>query len=201
MIHVFEPYGILTCPTPSQPGVDILSGSCLPSLHHFHGPADDRLCQLDGLLVLLLRHGLCEAGIPGLECIAREHNGVLNGLGDIQAVLPKACDELLKVVYIAKEPAIMKIHAFEGFLPRLLGVEAEIFVKTTRGRGARANARSPRARAGHSWGEPGISLSWGTVELSSLPDRRTQHQRGIVSMFADIAFGCHYDVLSESKPL
>jgi hypothetical protein len=172
----------------------------MSSLDHLVGPADDRLCQLDGLPVLLLGHGLGEAGIPGLECIAREHHGVLHGLRDMQAVLPEACDEILKVMYIAKGLSTMKIHRFEGFLRCLLGMEAEIFIKQPMGKGARANARSPRARASHSWGEPGIGLSWGTIELSSFPERRTQYQRGIVSVVVDVALGCYYDVLSEAKP-
>jgi hypothetical protein len=57
-------------PTPSQPGIFSLWGSCLSSLGHLLGPADDRLRQLDGLLVFLLGHGLGEAGVPSLECIA-----------------------------------------------------------------------------------------------------------------------------------
>jgi hypothetical protein len=39
--------------------------------------------------------------------------------------LLQACDDLLKVVYIEKGPATMKIHRFEGFLGRLLGMETE----------------------------------------------------------------------------
>jgi len=46
------------------------------------GPVDDCLRQLDGLPILLIGHGLGESGIPSLECIAREHNGILHGLGD-----------------------------------------------------------------------------------------------------------------------
>jgi hypothetical protein len=53
----------------------------------------------------------------------------------MQAVLPEACDELLKVMYIAKGPSTMKIHRFEGFLRCLLGMEAEIFIKATNGQG------------------------------------------------------------------
>jgi hypothetical protein len=132
-----------------QAGVYILWGSCLSSLDHLFSPADNRLRQLDGLPVLLLEHWLSEAGVSGLECIAREHNGVLHGLGDTQAVLPQACDELFKVVYIAKCPAIMKIHRFEGFLRRLLGMEAEIFVKT-----ARRQRRASQCQVATSTGQP-----------------------------------------------
>jgi hypothetical protein len=36
-------------------------------------------------------------------------------------------------VYVEKGPAPMKIHRFEGFLGRLLGMEAKILVKAAKG--------------------------------------------------------------------
>jgi hypothetical protein len=52
-------------------------------------------------------------------------------------------------VYIAKEPDVMKIHGFEGFLRRLLGMEAEIFVKATKGQG-----RASQCQVATSTGQP-----------------------------------------------
>ena len=91
-------------------------------------PHHNRLGVTQRLLVFLLGHRFCRAGVARFPREARQDHGTINLGGDRGALLAQTRDEFVQVVCVAEGPSVVLVNRLQSLLGRLLRVEAQILV-------------------------------------------------------------------------
>jgi hypothetical protein len=102
-------------------------GGDLGSRNERFRPNDNVLADADGVVILRLGDLRRHAGIAGLYGVGGQSPGNLNFRRDGQALGLKTTQQLVQVMDIREQPAVLHVHGFDRQLGGLMSHETQVF--------------------------------------------------------------------------